>query len=110
MNSGEISERIALDLKSSDPAIPTQPTLGRSLSREQMNVIREELKSRLSEPHKEKFRCGSSFWIVTEVDMNALCVFYDEDSDEFGLATKWNESDYEDIDVRGDLVGCYGAR
>jgi hypothetical protein len=40
-----------------------------------------------------------------------MCVFYDDDKDEFGLATGTsNAGTFEDINVRGDLVGTFAAR
>lgn len=51
----------------------------------------------------------ATFWVVAQ-DPDGTVVFYDEASDEFGLAEATPDGELETVGVRGDLLGVFLAR
>jgi len=85
-------------------------TIGTPFSEDRMKKYAAELRAKLISPYKAQFQCGNRFWILTDFDETDLCVFYDEDAQEYGLANSLKPGHFGDINVRGDLLGSYVAR
>ena len=90
---------------------PPDGLIGTPVPEDRMTDYIAELQSKLIAPYKASFPDSRSYWIVTEIDETGMCVFYDDGENEFGLASGSQKAGvFEDINVRGDLVGSFAAR
>jgi len=91
------------------PPLTGQSLLGRPWSLERIEQEIGKLRQSLLLPSvRPMSNQPHEVWLVAQRD--GYVVFFDEKGAEYGLGTLEEDGRIEDINVRGDLVGCFMSR
>jgi hypothetical protein len=112
VNPHEVSEAVIVSIDSYRAPLRVRAPLGQPASLAKIDadiaLLRRSLVvpslRRISEPEVPR----REVWLVAQHDQFA--VFFDEADREYGLGILEDDGRIQDINVRGDLVGCFMAR
>jgi hypothetical protein len=112
MTAEEIASAAVDEVDRYRPPLRGQPPLGRATSLDRIDRELQLLRGALIPPTLMRVADQDvpprHVWIVARLD--EYVVFFDEQDREYGLGISGPDGKLQDINVRGDLVGCFMAR